>query len=117
MTEEGKLGNQFDEIKGAQTVAWDGVDLPLPQLNPHLQNADRSTRERAWRLVQARHLKDRGALNGLWTQFLALRVQMARNAGFSDYRAYRWKLLKRFDYTPSDSQAFQNAIGQVVVRP
>ncbi|HQY24163.1 MAG TPA: M3 family oligoendopeptidase [Thermoflexales bacterium] len=115
ITEEGKLGNQFDEIKGAQTVAWDGVDLPLPQLNPHLQNADRSTRERAWRLVQARHLKDRGALNGLWTQFLALRVQMARNAGFSDYRAYRWKLLKRFDYTPSDSQAFQNAIEQVVV--
>jgi len=115
ITEEGKLGNQFDEIKGAQTVAWDGVDLPLPQLNPHLQNADRATRERAWRLVQARHLKDRGALNGLWTQFLALRVQMARNAGFSDYRAYRWKLLKRFDYTPSDSQAFQNAIEQVVV--
>jgi oligoendopeptidase F len=115
ITDEGKLGNQFDEIKGAQTALWEGKEIPLPQLNPHLQSPDRATRERAWRLGQTRNLKDREALNGLWKGFLSLRVQMARNAGFADYRAYRWKLLKRFDYTPADSQAFQEAIEQVVV--
>lgn len=115
MTEEGKLANQFDEIKGAQTVVWEGLEIPLPQLNPHLQSPDRATRERAWRLGQTRNLKDRDALNELWKQFLSLRVRMAQNAGFADYRAYRWKLLKRFDYSPADSEAFQNAIEQVVV--
>ncbi len=115
MTEEGKLGNQYDEIKGAQTVVWDGHEIPLPQLSPYLQSPDRATRERAWRLGQTRNLKDRDALNGLWKGFLSLRVQMARNAGFADYRAYRWKLLKRFDYSPADSEAFQLAIERVVV--
>lgn len=46
---------------------------------------------------------------------LALRVQMAQNAGFSDYRAYRWQQLHRFDYTPADNETFHRAIEEKVV--
>jgi oligoendopeptidase F len=44
-----------------------------------------------------------------------LRLKMAANAGKSDYRAYRWQLCKRFDYTPENCKSFHRAIEEVVV--
>lgn len=113
--EERKYILEFDKIKGAQTVDWDGQELTLDQLQPLLQSTDRATRERAWQLSMQRQLQDRDALNELWGKLLDVRVRIAANAGFSDYRAYRWKAMKRFDYSPEDSLAFGEAIAQVVV--
>jgi oligoendopeptidase F len=114
-TEEQKLSNEYDRIIGAQTVTWEGEERTLTQMKSVLHQDDRATRERAWRMMSERRLRDREALNALWRQFLPLRVNMARNAGYDDYRAYRWKEFKRFDYTPEDCRTFHDAIEEVVV--
>ncbi|MEW6718490.1 MAG: M3 family oligoendopeptidase, partial [Chloroflexota bacterium] len=79
------------------------------------KDTDRSKRERAWRLAAERQLADRGAINDLWVRFLDLRQRIAANAGRSEYRAYRWQQLLRFDYTPADCRRFHRAIQYVVV--
>ncbi len=114
-TEESKLGTQYDKIIGAQTVQWEGEERTIAQMKPVFQDPDRAARERAWRLVSERQLQDRGALNDLWQEFLTLRLKIADNAGMSDFRAYRWREFKRFDYTPEDCLNFHAAIEQVVV--
>jgi oligoendopeptidase F len=48
-------------------------------------------------------------------QFLGLRQQIAANADLPNYRAYRWRELLRFDYTPEDCYQFHQAIEEVVV--
>jgi oligoendopeptidase F len=60
-------------------------------------------------------LQDRDAINDLWTRFLDVRLQLARNAGKPDYRAYRWQELLRLDYTPEDTRRFESAIEEIVV--
>lgn len=115
LTQEHKLENEYDKIAGGQTVEWEGKVTTIAQLKPVYQNTDRALREKAWRLAMSRQLADRGAINDLWTRFMALRGKLAANAGFSDYRAFRWKQLLRFDYTPADCITFQNAIENVVV--
>lgn len=40
---------------------------------------------------------------------------MAQNAGYLNYRDYRWQQLFRFDYTPQDCKTFHAAVEQVVV--
>ncbi|HEX6386081.1 MAG TPA: M3 family oligoendopeptidase [Anaerolineae bacterium] len=115
LAEERKLGNAYNKIIGAQTVEWEGKEKTLTQLNPYFQTSDRAVRERIWRLSSTRQLADRPAINDLWVQLAQLRQRLADNAGFDNYRAYRWQQLKRFDYTPADSQAFHDAIEQVVV--
>jgi oligoendopeptidase F len=115
MTEEQKLSNEDDKLRGAQTVEWEGRELTLDQLQPLYQEAERAVRERAWRLAQSRQLQDRGALNELWGRMLDLRRRLAANAECPDYRAYRWQQLLRSDYTPDDCEAFHRAIEQVVV--
>ena len=115
LAEERKLANEYDEIIGAQTVEWEGEEVTPTQLEPIYRNPDRSRREKAWRLVMERKLIDREKLNQLWVRLMQVRGQIAQNAGFPDYRAYRWLELLRLDYTPEDCMRFHRAIEQVAV--
>ena len=115
LSQEQKLVNEYEEIVGAQTATWEGREVTLTQLRPYGLSLDRAQREAAWRLAADRRLQDRDAINRLWQKFLPLRLKIAENAGMSDYRAYRWKQLLRFDYTPQDSQRFHQAIAEAVV--
>jgi oligoendopeptidase F len=115
LAEEIKLANTYDEVIGAQTIIWEGEEIPLAQLQPVYLSHDRSRREKAWRLSMRRRLADRQKINDLWVNLLGLHKQIAKNAGFSDYRAYRWKEMLRFDYTPQDCMQFHQAIEQVAV--
>jgi oligoendopeptidase F len=110
-----KLSTEYGKITGSQTVQWEGKEVTVTQLRPVFLETDRARREQAWRLAAERQLKDRAALNELWQKLLKLRLQMAANAGFSDYRAYRWQEMHRFDYTPENCKQFQLAIEQAAV--
>src|SRR5690606_20731580 len=46
----------------------------------------------------------------LFDKLLRLRHQVAINAGFENYRDYKFKALGRFDYTPEDCFAFHEAV-------
>jgi oligoendopeptidase F len=115
LSEEQKLANEYDEIIAAQTVDWEGMEVTTTQLQLVYQSFDRSKREKAWQLEMQRKLVDRQKLNQLWGRMLDVRARIATNAGFKDYRAYRWKALLRFDYTPEDCAQFHKAIEQVVI--
>jgi oligoendopeptidase F len=110
-----KLCNEYSKIVGSQTVQWDGKEVTVTQLRPVLQETSRERREKAWRLTAERQLRDREALNELWQKLLKLRLKMAENAGYLDYRAFRWQEMFRFDYVPQDCKEFQKAIAAEAV--
>ena len=115
LSEEKKLVNQYDALIGMETVEWEGREVTPTQLQPVFLSLDRSIREKAWRLCMERRLADRQKLNALWGTMLNLRGRIAGNAGFRDYRTYRWKELLRFDYTPQHCLQFHQAIEQAIV--
>ncbi len=112
-TEVAKLNNEYDKTVGAMTVEFDGQTLTLQQLSRYLEEPDRETREKAWRLSADRRMADREIFEGIFDTMLGLREKMSKNAGLSDFRAYMWKALDRFDYTPDDCLAFADAVEQV----
>ena len=109
------LANEYSKLTGAMTVTLHGEELTLPQAEQRGMDTDRNVREDAWRVVQSRWLESREALDALYLQMLPLRRQLAQNAGLPNYRAYMWRSLRRFDYTPEDSLAFGAAIEAEVV--
>ncbi len=115
LSEEKKLVNQYDATIGKEVVEWEGREVTPAQLQPVYQSPDRSLREKAWRVSMQRRLADRQELNELWSTMLDLRGRIATNAGFADYRTYRWKELLRFDYSPADCLQFHDAIEKVMV--
>jgi len=105
-----ELSARYQRITGSMTVEWEGVERPLPQLQPFLKSPDREVRERAFRASTQPYIEERGALAGLFDRMFHLRQQAARNAGFANFRDYIFPAKFRFDYTPADVERFHQAV-------
>lgn len=114
-SELGVLQQQFGVIAGKMTVEVNGKEYTLQQAAKFLENPDRSLREEVYRKINERRLKDKEALNELFTTLVQKRHQVAVNAGFDNYRDYKFKELGRFDYTKEDCFQFHEAVKQHVM--
>ena len=115
LAEEQKLVTEYSRIRGSLTVMWEGQERTFYEMFALRYETDRSIRQRAWEALQARLLEARPTFNNLWEKFMPVRLQIARNAGMPDFRAYMWKQKFRFDYSAEDCKSFHAAIEQVVV--
>ena len=104
------LKQQYGVISGKMTVTLNNLEYTLQQASKFLQSHDRALREDAYRKIQERRQQDKDPLNDLYNKLIEKRAQEATNAGFSNYRDYRFKELGRFDYTKEDCFAFHEAV-------
>ena len=104
------MKQQYGVISGKMTVTINGQVYTLQQATKFLESHDRNVREEAYRKIQDRRLQDKEALNDLYNQLIQKRHQEAINAGFTNFRDYRFKELGRFDYTKADCFAFHEAV-------
>ena len=110
-----RLNAQYNKITGGMTAEWDGEERPLPRLAPFMQDQDRATRERAFRLHTRPYIAAHDELAALFSEQFALRERIARNAGMANYRDYAHREKDRFDYTPDDCARFAAAVEEAVV--
>jgi oligoendopeptidase F len=113
--ESSVLGQQYGVISGKMTVEVNGQEYTLQQASKFLENPDRTLRESVYRKMQDRRLKDKEGLNDLYSKLIGLRHQMAQNAGFPNYRDFKFEELGRFDYTKEDCFRFHEAVREYVV--
>ena len=109
------LAQQYGVISGAMSVDVDGKEYTMQQAAKFLQNPDRCLRETVFLKIATRRLQDKDKLNELFDKLLALRQQVALNAGFENYRDYKFRELGRFDYTVADCFAFHDAVREHIV--
>lgn len=105
---------KYSQISGAMTVEVDGKEMTLPQAAVLLMSTNRQKREEVYRKISARRLKDKDVLDDLFSTLIGLRHNVAKNAGFKNFRDYMFKALGRFDYTPQDCFNFHEAIANEV---
>jgi oligoendopeptidase F len=114
-TEESKLSQQYQKLSGGLTVSFRGEERTLVQMGRYQEETDRALREEAWKLVARRRLQEQDAFDEIFDKLVALRQQIARNAGFPNYRDYAFRRLGRFDYAPDDCARFHDAVeGEVM---
>lgn len=109
------LAQQYGAISGAMSVQIEGKEQTLQQASKLLHDSDRNLRLDVFSKVSARRMQDKITLNELFDKLLSLRHQVALNAGFSNYRDYKFQELGRFDYTPEDCFAFHEAVKEYIV--
>ncbi|MFI5131816.1 MAG: M3 family oligoendopeptidase [Chitinophagales bacterium] len=100
----------FGMISGKMTVNVKGQEYTLQQAAKFLEDPDRNLREEVYRKIAERRLQDKNELNDLFTSLLRKRHQIGLNAGFANYRDYRFKELGRFDYKKEDCFQFHEAV-------
>ncbi len=110
LAEEQARGSDYGRTMGSILVDFDGEQRTLQGLEPYLASPERSVREGAWRASMSAREEVGNSLDDLFDELLGLRVKIAANAGYENYRDYQWQAMHRFDYTPDDSATFRSAI-------
>jgi oligoendopeptidase F len=114
-TEEARLSQQYQKLSGSLTVQFRGEEKTLVQMGRYLEEPDRALRQEAWELVANRRLQEAERFDTIFEQLVKLREQIARNAGYGNYRNYAFRKLDRFDYTPEDCEKFHVAVEKEIV--
>ncbi|MEO6330326.1 MAG: M3 family oligoendopeptidase [Ginsengibacter sp.] len=109
------MQQQYGVISGKMMVEVNGKEYTLQQAAKFLESSDRNLREEVYRKINERRLQDKDALNNMYTQLIKKRHQIALNAGFENYRDYKFKEMGRFDYTKEDCFLFHEAVRQHVI--
>ncbi|TCD03891.1 M3 family oligoendopeptidase [Pedobacter psychroterrae] len=106
---------KYQSVTGAMSVVINDQEYTLEQAANFIKDTDRQIRQHAWETIQQRRLVDKDDLNMLFDELIAMRHQVALNAGFENYRDYMFQALGRFDYTPQDCYHFHEAIEKLIV--
>ncbi len=114
-TEIATLAQQYAAINSQMTITYDGKEQTLQQASNHLKNPDRLIREEVYQLICKRRLADQDVLDELFSKLVALRHQVAINAGFHNFRDFMFASLGRFDYTPEDCAKFHESVREQIV--
>ena len=100
----------YGVITGKMTVEVEGKEYTLQQAAKFLESHDRNLRETVYRKIGDRRLQDKDQLNELFTTLVQKRHQIAQNAGFENYRDYKFAEMGRFDYNKEDTFQFHEAV-------
>ncbi len=103
------LAQQYGVITGKMTIEVEGKEYTLQQAAKFLEHPKRDFREQVYFKIQKRRIEDKDALNEMFTTLVQKRDQIAKNAGFANYRDYKFVEMGRFDYTKEDCFQFHEA--------
>jgi oligoendopeptidase F len=106
---------KYQSITGSMSVVINDQEYTLEQAANFVKDISRQVRQEAWETIQQRRLLDKDELNILFDELIAMRHQVALNAGFENYRDYMFQAMGRFDYTPQDCYHFHEAIEKQIV--
>jgi oligoendopeptidase F len=109
------LQQQFGVITGRMSIEVNGKTYTLQQAGKFFESPDRELRKEVYVKMNERRLQDKDELNKLFSGLLEKRHQEALNAGFENYRDYKFEVLGRFDYTKEDTFQFHESVKEHVL--
>jgi len=106
---------QFGAISAAQTIEYQGEQITMQKASALLRETDEELRETVYNKIVNRRRQDVEQLDNLYTELIQKRHQLAVNAGFENFRDYKFEALGRFDYTKEDCFNFHASIKKLIV--
>jgi oligoendopeptidase F len=113
--ELGEKSQQFGAISAAQSIEFNNETITMQKASSLLREPNEATRKEVYEKIAARRSQDIEQLNQLYNELIQLRHQVAQNAGFDNYRDYKFQALGRFDYTKEDCFNFHSSIKKLIV--
>ncbi len=106
---------KYGAISAEMTIEWEGKEITLQMASSLMKDTDRKIREEVYYKIQKRRTLDTDKLNDLFSELIQLRHQVALNAGFKNYRDYKFDELGRFDYSVKDCFNFHESIAKEIL--
>ncbi len=113
--ELGEKSQQFGAISAAQSIEYNKEKITMQKASSLLREPNEAIRKEVYEKIATRRSQDIDQLNQLYNELIQLRHQVAQNAGFDNYRDYKFQALGRFDYTKEDCFNFHTSIKKLIV--
>ena len=110
-----ELAQKYGAISAAQSIEYKGETITMQKASQLLKEQDEEIRRTVFNKMVERRRADTETLNELYTQLITKRHELALNAGFENFRDYKFQALGRFDYSKEDCIAFHHAIKTHIV--
>lgn len=103
---------KFGAITGQIEIKYKEKEYTLQQASKFLKGTDRKERKAVYDLICKERLAVKDQLNELYNKLISLRQEVAVNAGFENYRDYKFKAMGRFDYSVEDCLEFHQSVAK-----
>jgi oligoendopeptidase F len=110
-----ELAQKYGAISAAQSIDYLGETMTMQKASQLLKEQDEAVRQTVFDKMVERRRVDTDSLDDLYTQLVNKRHALALNAGFDNFRDYKFQALGRFDYSKEDCFAFHHAIKTHIV--
>lgn len=110
-----ELAQQYGAITAAQMIEYRGEKMTMQKASLLLKELDKSVRKEAFELIGKTRAENDQTLDELFSKLVQKRHQVALNAGFKNFRDYKFVELGRFDYTKEDCFNFHASIRKHIV--
>jgi oligoendopeptidase F len=110
-----KETQEYGKITGAMTVTHKGEELTMQQASNYLKDLDRGLRKEVYEKMNERRYADKEKLHKLLDSLISKRQKVASNAGYNNYRDYKFDAMQRFDYSIEDCAVFHNSVRKTIV--
>jgi oligoendopeptidase F len=105
----------FGSISAAQSIEHEGAQITMQKAAALLKETDESLRRTVFDKMSVRRREDTQKLHDLFTELIEKRHHLSVNAGFENFRDYKFKALNRFDYTKEDCFNFHQSVKDLIV--
>jgi oligoendopeptidase F len=105
-----QLQQKYGVLNGAMSIEHNGKTMTLQMAMNLLKDTDRNLRKQVFDKVNSVRLSNAKELDNLFNELVAVRHQVALNAGYTNFRDYKLDALGRFDYGVKECKAFHQAI-------
>jgi oligoendopeptidase F len=105
----------FGSISAAQSIEHEGGQITMQRAAALMKETDEVLRKSVFEKMAVRRREDTEKLHVLFTELIEKRHQLSVNAGFKNFRDYKFKALNRFDYTKEDCFNFHQSVKTLIV--
>ncbi len=105
----------FGSISAAQSIEHEGAQITMQRAAALLKETDETLRKSVFEKMAVRRREDTQKLHDLFNELIEKRHQLSVNAGFKNFRDYKFKALNRFDYTKEDCFNFHQSVKTLIV--
>ncbi len=115
LSEERLRSKKYSELFAAMTIEIENTSMTIQQASALLEEPDRSLRKNAYCKSKQRMMQDAEAIESVYDDLIQFRHTIAQNAGYDNYRDFKFQQLGRFDYKIDDCLEFHESVKAEII--
>ena len=115
MQEENRLTQEYEKLLASAQIPFAGGVYTLSQLAAYKSDPDDETRLAAWKAEGKWYKDHQKELDSIYDRLVALRDDMAKRLGYSDFTELGYFRMQRNCYTKKDVERFRSSVVKYLV--